>query len=940
MSSLGRSTSFDSTFGDAPGVCPECGTRATVGEGMCVGCLLREGLVADRLDSKLDFETVLREAKVPDQQWQLGTYEILNQIGRGGMGVIYRARQRHSARIVALKRVLAQDADAPEVIERFRREAQAAASLDHPNILPIYEVSETEDGLPYFSMKLAAGGSLRDVGPALRKDTRKCVALMIKVSRAVAHAHAQGILHRDLQPGNILLDVHGEPLVSDFGLAKWLTQTSDLTRTLTAFGTPGYIAPEQTEGPAGAVTAAADIYSLGAILFYLLANRPPFVGANAISVIRQAADTSAPTLRAVSIQVDRDLEIIVARCLERQPTNRYESASALADDMQRWLEGRPIVARPVRAPERFVRWCRREPAMAIAAAVCVALSIAVTALVMLRWGTAAPEKSVAVLPFENLSGQQDEFFTDGIQEEILTSLGKVGGLKVISRSSVRDFKPGKRNLHDIASALGVRHLVEGTVRRADGRVRVSAQLTDARSGAQLWAENYDRAGPEVFFIENEIAQQIAEELKVKLSPEEEATLKAPPTADMQAYELYVHAKELAELAGLSSAERIGKQTELLNQAIARDPRFVPALCLLARVHVLAYWANIDHTSARLQAAYDALDAGARLQPSAGEVHLTRGIVRYWGKREYAAARAELALARRALPNDADVPFFMGLIARRQGDWPASTAFLEEARTTDPRNDTIIFELTRTNYFATKRYRDAAESCDSVLARKPDSFDFALARAKVDLASAGDLTRLQQLLRGDEFKSAEAELLAFEQIELALLERDYAAAQRALAGHRLPDFNWAGYVSPNEWYEGLIAEGLGDHERAQAEFTRAREILKEIVAARPDDAKAHIVLAEISTHLGLKDEAVKEGELALSLRPISVDAVDGADLVERLGAVYAQVGMIDRALDLVEQSAKLPNGPNYGSLKLEQRWDPLRGHPRFQRVLDSLGPPRR
>ena len=269
---------------------------ARIANGLCLGCLLQPALAGEGSNGE-KFAAVLGEIDLHDTHWRLGNYEILEEIGRGGMGVIYRARQRHSRRIVALKRVLTYHADSRETLARFRREAEAAASLDHPNILPIYEVGESEEGVPFFSMKYASGGSLQEVGPALRDDPREIVRLMAKVTRAVQYAHRQGILHRDLKPGNILLDGCGEPLVSDFGLAKWLDTASDLTRTLTIFGTPGYIAPEQAEGPAASLKPSADVYSLGAILFDLLAGRPPFLGEHALAVIHQTADKPAPKLR-------------------------------------------------------------------------------------------------------------------------------------------------------------------------------------------------------------------------------------------------------------------------------------------------------------------------------------------------------------------------------------------------------------------------------------------------------------------------------------------------------------------------------------------------------------------------------------------------------------------------------------------------------------------
>src|SRR5438876_4178924 len=328
-----------------PTACPQCGAITRLDHGTCVNCLLREGLQAKGEASREAFESVLAEANVTDQEWRLGHYEILEEIGRGGMGVIYRARQQHSRRIVAVKRILAHDVNSRETLVRFRREAEAVASLDHPNILPIYEVSESEEGLPFFSMKYATGGSLRTAAATLRTKPRECVRLMAKIARGIAYAHGKGILHRDLQPGNVLLDENGEPMVSDFGLAKWLDQNSDLTRTLETLGTPGYIAPEQAERSADKLTCAVDIYGLGAILFYLLTGRPPFVGPNVLHVIHQAAATAAPRLRSLAPSLDRDLGTIVCRCLDPDPNARYQSAGALEEDLDRWLRHEPIRAR-------------------------------------------------------------------------------------------------------------------------------------------------------------------------------------------------------------------------------------------------------------------------------------------------------------------------------------------------------------------------------------------------------------------------------------------------------------------------------------------------------------------------------------------------------------------------------------------------------------------
>jgi serine/threonine protein kinase len=387
--------------------------------GGCVSCLLREGLEGGDEVSQVFYQSVLAEVDAPHKSWFLGNYEILEQIGCGGMGVIYRARQRHTRRIVAVKRVLSYRADSPGALQRFRREAQAVASLDHSNILPIYEVSEGEDGLPFFSMKFAEKGSLHENAASLRDQPRKCVELMAKVARAVEYAHSRGVLHRDIKPGNILLSDQGEPLVSDFGLAKLLDGNNDLTRSLTTFGTAGFIAPEQAGHAAVDFTPVADVYSLGAVLFNVLAGRPPFLGSNPVSVIRQASETQAPKLRSLASSLDRDLETICARCLERDPKARYQSAGDLAADLERWLTGRPIVARPVSPPVQIWRWSRRNPKLVGAATAGLLLGAAVVSLLRGEFFRASrfspPDKNIAVSPFSDASEIKDQGYKRAVR---------------------------------------------------------------------------------------------------------------------------------------------------------------------------------------------------------------------------------------------------------------------------------------------------------------------------------------------------------------------------------------------------------------------------------------------------------------------------------------------------------------------------------------------
>src|SRR6266480_1053917 len=498
--------------------CEKCGATMRLDTGVCVSCLLCQGLEIGGEVSKAVYETVLDELDARDKPWQLGNYEILEQIGCGGMGVIYRARQRHSRRIVAVKRVLSYRADSHGALQRFRREAQAVASLDHPNILPIYEVSESEDGLPFFSMKFADKGSLQENAASLRDEPRKCVQLMAKVAHAVEYAHSRGVLHRDIKPGNILINDRGEPLVSDFGLAKLLDGNNDLTRSLTTFGTAGFIAPEQANGAAADFTPAADVYSLGAVLFNVLAGRPPFLGSNPVSVIRQASETQAPKLRSLAPSLDRDLETICARCLERDPKARYQSAGDLAADLERWLVGRPIVARPVSAPARIWRWSRRNPKLVGAATAGLLLGAAAVWLFRSELFRASqfnpPDRSIAVLPFTDSSETKDqEYLCDGISEEILHTLVQVDGLRVSGRTS--SFSLKGKNTKEVGEKLNVGNVLEGSLQRQGNSVRVTAELIDALSGFRVWTETYDRESDGAFALQDEIARSIVDALKIK-----------------------------------------------------------------------------------------------------------------------------------------------------------------------------------------------------------------------------------------------------------------------------------------------------------------------------------------------------------------------------------------------------------------------------------------
>jgi serine/threonine-protein kinase len=557
-----------------------------------------------------------------------------------------------------------------------------------------------------------------------------------------------------------------------------------------------------------------------------------------------------------------------------------------------------------------------------------------------------PEKSIAVLPFENLSANQENaFFTDGVQGEILTDLAKVADLKVISQTSVMQYRNAqKRNLRDIAQALRVSHILEGSVQRAANRVRVNAQLIDARNDTHMWAETFDRELADVFAIQSEIAQTIANQLRAKLSPREEAIMHEKPTSDMVAYDLYLQAQDIwrntSTSSGSGGIERMQEAIRMLDDAVRRDPSFVPALCALVRVHLYLHWIVPDPVAGHIELARNALEAATRLQPDSGEVHLTRASFYYQGSRDYAAALRELALAKSNLPNSAEVPYFAGIIERRQNKWELSTRHLEEALQLDPRNVQYISELTGSNYYATRRYADAIRVLDETLAWKGDDFGLGLTRAFMYFFWKADLGPWKELVTGASAKNADPNDLITARLNLALLERDYHAAEQILALPGGNEFDDDGFFTSREFNEGVIARALGNTTKADDAFQTARERAAAAVHQRPEDPKALIALAQSDAELGRKDDAIREGERATQLLPLEKDWLNGTELLVRLAGIYARTGEIDRSLNLLEEMTRNPGRPSYisyGSLKLERVWDALRGKPRFDKIVAALEP---
>jgi serine/threonine-protein kinase len=552
------------------------------------------------------------------------------------------------------------------------------------------------------------------------------------------------------------------------------------------------------------------------------------------------------------------------------------------------------------------------------------------------------QKSIAVLPFENLSRDPDNaFFTDGVQDEILTNLAKIADLKVISRTSVMQYKTGtQRNLRDIAQQLGVAHLVEGSVQRAGNKVRVNAQLIDARNDAHLWAQTYDRDLADVFAIQSEIAKAIADQLQAKLSPTEKVAIEQRPTTDLVAFDLFTRAKSL-RLSTMTfnalASSNLMQAAELLNQAVKRDPKFLLAWCELASVHDRLYFLGFDHTPERLAAGEAAIQTAQRLNPDAGETHLAMAQHRYRGYRDYDGARAEIAIAQQTLPND-PLPFeLLAYINRRQGRWNEAIRNFERAIELDPRNFYTLQQMAL-GYQALRRYADEVRVLDRALTIVPNNVDTKVARALVELLWHADTRPLHNTIEtvlAD--NPALAPSLADTWLILALCERDLPAASRAVAALGNNPINNDAILLCPAFVQGLVAKVQGDAAAARTLFSRARTEQEEKVRAQPDYAPAICVLGLIDAALGRKEDALREGKRAMELLPVSKDSVNGARMIEYFTITAAWAGDKDLAIQQLEFGIQNLADLSYGQLKLHPYWDSLRSDPRFEKIVDSLAP---
>jgi serine/threonine protein kinase/tetratricopeptide (TPR) repeat protein len=912
-------------------VCGKCGTEipADAPDGGCPGCLLETALDA------VGGQTVF------------GRYKLIKVLGRGGMGIVWLARDEELERNVALKflpDLMIQDRS---LLDQLKRETKRSLELTHPHIVRIHDfVHDERSGC--ISMEYVDGETLSNLRAGKEQkvfEPPEIADWLAQLCDALdyAHNHAK-VIHRDLKPSNLMVNKRRDLKITDFGIARSLADSaSRLTTEQGRSGTLVYMSPQQLNGERSA--HLDDLYSLGVTIYELLTSKPPFYSGN---IDRQICERVAPSMTERRKEFNIEPAFIpqlwekgIAACLAKDPSRRPQSAVDVAQRLQ-------LPSGQARISPTFANAAKRKPLLVAGVA-----AVAVLLLAGVYFGAsnrhakppshppAIPDKSVAVLPFENLSDEKENaYFADGVQDEILTGLTRVADLKVISRTSVMQYKAGlRRNLREIAAQLGVAHVLEGTVQRAAGRVRVNAQLIDARTDTQLWAEGYDRDVTDVFAIESEVAGKIVAQLQAKISPIEKVAIEQKPTTDLVAHDLYIRAKTLIATAVFSTPlqEGLVEAVRLLDNAIERDPTFALAYYQLAQAHDLLYFVGTDHTPARLAMAHAAIQTLARLRPDSGEMYLARARHLYFGYLDYDRARKELTSAQKSLPND-PAPFELaGYIDRRQSRWLDSLRNLERAIELDPQNPTLLQQLAN-SYRCLRRYADAKRVLDRAIAVSPKDASLRVEASAVELWWHANPRALVSTVEAIIAKDPqEGQNIADVWLEGSVCGHDVDGATRALAALPIAGCYEDRIPFPRAWCEGVVARMRGDEAAPQAAFTSARTETARLVAEQPGYAEALCVLGMVDAALGHKEDAIQEGRRAVELLPVTKDAVIGAMLLKNLALIYAWIGEEDLAIQQLAIATSIPGYLSYGELRLHPRWDPLRGDPRFDKIVASLAP---
>ncbi|MFL6597128.1 MAG: protein kinase domain-containing protein [Chthoniobacterales bacterium] len=923
------------------GACAICG-RPLTQDGKCLRCLADLGFLSGSQEPGRS-ETARRLTPGPLKydhfEVEVGADGFPVELGAGAMAITYRARDTVLNSVVALKVIDRTVAQNPGARSRFLREARAAAQIRHPNVARVSHYGE-QAGECFYVMELVEGETLE---AKVRREGPLPLALALEiieqVARALAAAEACGVIHRDIKPSNIMLerDPGGcAPIVKviDYGVAKTLAPDSKLSaeQTQTGFiGTPAFASPEQfAQSGETRLDTRSDIYSLGVTFWYLLSGRVPFVG-RTLEEIRERQAESLPVDQLKGLDVPARILALVKSMLAPDPKDRPQSARELLSAIRR-------CHRKFSAEARLRR--RRFAVMAAVAALIVVAIAFGTWMYQQAQASAQIDRSIAVLPFENLSGDKENaYLAEGIQDEILTRLSKVGGLKVISRNSTQDYKNKPENLREIAKQLGVAHVLEGSVQKSAGTVRVNVHLIKAVNNSPVWSDTIDRPLTDILSLESEVAVTVADQLRAKPTGEEAQAIAAKPTGDPQAYDAYLRGLAYTLKSGGFEPANVIPARQYLKEAVRIDPKFALGWSLLSSVDSAGYiTGTLPRTTALRDEADNAAETALRLQPNLGEAVSAKAFYHYVFLKDYDTALRYFEQAARLSPNDSQIPEALAFVERRRGRWEQSEAYFNRAERLDPRNVRIIGQHA-VLYKILRRFPDAVRKYEDVLNITPDDPQPVVRQAAI-FQAMGDLPRASALL-SPLYSRADDGGTMNTQAYQAILERHTAPIIPRLKEvlskpDSAPD---ADKVELRFWL-GWAQEIASDHAGARESWTQVKNELESSLKEQPDSYLLIGDLALTEMKLGESTLAMTLADRGLAVNPIEKDAMNGPGSLEVFARVTAATGDHDRSIAALKKLLSIPyEGPlathvplTPELLKLDPMFDPLRNDPRFKALV--------
>jgi non-specific serine/threonine protein kinase len=863
-------------------------------------------------------------------------YKILEKIGEGGMGVVYKAEDTRLKRTVALKFLPAEMTRDAQAKERFVQEAQAASALDHPNICTIHQIDETDDGRTFICMTCYDGETLEEriaTGPL---SVEEAAGIAAQIAAGLAKAHAQGIVHRDVKPANVFLTGDGQVKIFDFGLAK-LAGLSRLTRDGTAVGTAAYMSPEQTSGED--VDHRTDIWALGAVLYEMISGKLPFDGAHEPALIYSIMNKDPEPLSDRDGDTPEAVAAIAGKCLAKSPEDRYPNAGELASELRQRTKTSTDI--PLFDPHGMsgARSKRPTTLRMLGLALVLILALAGAYFVYSRLsalGGGADEDGrtmLVVLPFENLGPPENDYFADGVTEEITSRLAASSGLGVISRTSAFQYKAANKSIKEIGEELRVDYVLEGTVRwdhpeDGDSRVRVTPQLIRVADDTHVWTDQYDGVLSDIFAVQTEIATQVIDQLNVTLLEPERRALDARPTADMEAYQAYLRGLDYAARPGYS-IENFRLAISMFGRAVELDPDFALAWADLSRAHSTVFNAGVERTEEHVLKTKAAADRALELQSELPEAQLALGYYYYHCLRDYEKALEQFDIAAEHLPNQNEILQHTGWIRRRQSRWDEALDHLKRSLELNPRDPNLMFEIGISCLWM-RRYEEAETYYDRSIALAPDEvWGYAFKALNYWLRS-GDIEAARAVLeRMPDNDEPTAQYFWFLQ---EVFEGKYQAALDRLASLSVEIIETPVASTPKASLAGLVYELTGDTELERAAYETAVELLEREVEVRSSDGRVHSALGLAYAELGLRDEAIREAKLAVELIPVSEDALRGSKQIDFLAQTYRALGEYDAAFDQLEYELSIPAMISVESLRIDPWWAPLRDHPRFRAIL--------